>query len=70
MEISGSFPDYLSLLLGKPRIRLNNLKTLLRFPCLCLNPIIDSIILTLMKIRKTANSHLSLHGASRLHTVK
>ena len=42
-EISGSFPDYLSLMLGKPRIRLNNLKTSLRFPCLGLNPIIDSI---------------------------
>ena len=30
-------------MLGKPRIRLNNLKTSLRFPCLGLNPIIDSI---------------------------
>ena len=29
--------------LGKPRIRLTNLKTSLRFPCLGLNPIIDSI---------------------------
>ena len=28
---------------GKPRIRLNNLKTSLRFPCLGLNPIRDSI---------------------------
>ena len=46
-EISGSFPDYLSLMLGKPRIRLNNLKTSLRFPCLGLNPIIDSINLCL-----------------------
>ena len=35
--------DYLSLMLGKPHIRLNNLKTSLRFPCLGLNPIIDSI---------------------------
>ena len=42
-EIPGSFSDYLSLMLGKPRIRLNNLKTSLRFPCLGLNPIIDSI---------------------------
>ena len=33
-------------MLGKPRIRLNNLKTSLRFPCLGLNPIIDSIYLT------------------------
>ena len=41
MEIPGSFSDYLSLMLGKPRI--NNLKTSLRFPCLGLNPIIDSI---------------------------
>ena len=41
----GSFSDYLSLMLGKPRIRLNNLKNSLRFPCLGLNPIIDSIIL-------------------------
>ena len=46
-EISGSFQDYLSLMLGKLRIRLNNLKTSLRFPCLGLNPIIDSIILRL-----------------------
>ena len=38
-----SFSDYLSLMLGKPRIRLNNLKTSPRFPCLGLNPIIDSI---------------------------
>ena len=30
-------------MLGKPRIRLNNLKTIPRFPCLGLNPIIDSI---------------------------
>ena len=30
-------------MLGKARIRLNNLKTSLRFPCLGLNPIIDSI---------------------------
>ena len=43
MEISGSFPDNLSLMLGKPRIRLNNLKTSLRFHCLGLIPIIDSI---------------------------
>ena len=45
-EISGSFSDYLSLMLGKPRIRLNNLKSSLRFPCLGLNPIIDSIDLS------------------------
>ena len=32
-------------MLGKPRIGLNNLKTSLRFPCLGLNPIIDSIII-------------------------
>ena len=31
---------------AKPRIRLNNLKTCLRFPCLGLNTIIDSINLT------------------------
>ena len=37
------FLDYLSLVLGKPRIRLNNLKRSLRFPCLGFNPIIDSI---------------------------
>ena len=30
-------------MLGKPRIRLNNLKTIMRFPCLGLNSIIDSI---------------------------
>ena len=43
MEISGLFSDYLSLMLGNPGIKLNNLKTSLRFPCLSLNPIIDSI---------------------------
>ena len=32
-EIPGSFSDYLSLMLGKPRIRLHNLKTSPRFPC-------------------------------------
>ena len=42
----GSFSDYLSLMLGKPCIRLNNLETCLRFPCLGLNPIVDYIILT------------------------
>ena len=30
------------IMLGKPRIRLNNLETSLIFPCLGLNPIIDS----------------------------
>ena len=38
-----SFSDYSSLMLGKARIRINNLTTSLRFPCLGLNPIIDSI---------------------------
>ena len=42
------FSDYLSLMLGKPRIRLNNLKTSLRCPCLGLNSIIDSINLKLV----------------------
>ena len=32
-----------TLMQGLPSIRLNNLKTSLRFPCLGLNPIIDSI---------------------------
>ena len=36
MEISGSFSNYLSRMLGTPRISLNNLKTGLRFPCLSL----------------------------------
>ena len=31
-------------MLGKPRIRLNNLETSLRFPYLCLSPIMDSVI--------------------------
>ena len=43
---SGLFSDYLSLMLGKPRIRQNKLNTSLRFPCLGLNPIIDSINLS------------------------
>ena len=46
-NISGSFPDSFSLMLGKPRLRLNNLKTSLRVPCLGLNPITDSISLQL-----------------------
>ena len=45
-ETPGSFSDYLSLTLGKPRIRLNNLKINLRFLCLGLNFIIDSINLS------------------------
>ena len=45
-EISGLFSDYFNPMLGKSHIRLNNLKTSLRFPCLGLNPIIDSISLT------------------------
>ena len=40
------FSDYLSLMLGKSRITLNNLKTSLRFPCLGLNPIVDCISVT------------------------
>ena len=38
--------NYLSLMLGKPRIRLNNLKNSLRFPCL---HIIDSIIILIYR---------------------
>ena len=34
-----------SLMLGKPRIRQNNLKTSLRFPCLGLNPIMILLIM-------------------------
>ena len=46
MEIPGLFSDYLSLMIGKPRKRLNNLKTSLTIPCLGLNSIIDSINLS------------------------
>ena len=46
MGISRSFSDYLGLMLGKPHIRQNNLKISLKFPCLGLSPIINSIILT------------------------
>ena len=42
-------------MLGKPPIRLNNLKTNLRFPCLGLNPIIDTISLD-----SSANYHFFL----------
>ena len=38
-----SFSDYVSFMLGKPRIRLNNLKNSPRFLYLGLNSIIDSI---------------------------
>ena len=41
--------DYLSLMLGKPRIRITNMKTSLRFPCLGHNPIIESINLGVEK---------------------
>ena len=44
--------DYLSLMHGKPRIRQNNLKTSLRYPCLGLNPIIDSINLHSWHMRR------------------
>ena len=47
-KISGSFSDYLSLMLGKPRLRLDNLKTSLRVPFLGLNSIIDFIILSIL----------------------
>ena len=40
-------------MLGKPRIRLNNLKTSLRLPCLGLNPIIDSVIILLARRIRT-----------------
>ena len=50
-EISGSFSDYLSFMLGKPRIRLNNLKTSLRVPFLGLKSIIDFIILSILDIK-------------------
>ena len=42
MEISGSFSDYSSRPRQSRGLDLNNLKTCLRFPCLGLNPIIDS----------------------------
>ena len=51
--------DYLSLMLGKPRIRLNNLKTSQRFPCLGLNPIIDSIIPDTASATEAFNSQFS-----------
>ena len=38
--------------LGKSHIRLNNLETSLRFPCLGLNPTIDSIILSGSVLKK------------------
>ena len=62
MEISGSFSDYLNLMLGKPRIRLNNLKTSLGFPCLGLNPIIICIspmdeIIELVQLWKKIREH-------------
>ena len=55
------FLDYINLMLGKPRIRLNNLKTNLKFPCLCLNPIIDSISLAhgLRQLTRDINSGVS-----------
>ena len=44
-----------SLMRGKPCIRLNNLKTSLRFPCRGLNPIIDSISLAVDSYRQHKN---------------
>ena len=43
-ETSGSFSDYLSLMLSKPRISLSNPKLRLKFPRLSLNPIIESFV--------------------------
>ena len=40
-EISGPLSDYLTLMLGKPLIRRNTLKTSLRFPSLGLSPVTD-----------------------------
>ena len=53
-------------MLGKPRIRLNNLKTSLRFPCLGLNPIIDSINLIMCLC------HISFHlkSNSTSHSIQ
>ena len=47
-------------MLGKPRIRLNNLKTSLRFPCLGLNPIIDSINLVI-RVPSYLNKFYKIH---------
>ena len=51
-------------MLGKPRIRLNNLKTRIRFPCLGLNPIRDFIIVTCLYIYlfQLSNNPITLEG--------
>ena len=41
---------------GEPRIRLNNLKTSLGFPCLSLNPIKDSINIPIADIYSVINA--------------
>ena len=43
METSGTVTDYLSLRLSKSSIKLNNLKTSLRFPCLDSSQILEFI---------------------------
>ena len=53
-QSSGLFSDYLSLMLGKPRISPNNLKISLRFPYLGLSPIIDSITCIYMQHKAAA----------------
>ena len=61
-EIPGSLSDYFSLMLGKPRITLNNLKTSLRFPCLGLNSIIDSINLPLLSLTQKLTKNIFKHS--------
>ena len=61
MKISGSFSDYLSFMLSKPRMRLNNLKTSLEFPCLGLSPIIDFFCLTIYQTNAITLIKLKRH---------
>lgn len=52
----GLFSDCLSLMLGNPPVRLNYLKTSPRFLFLGLNPVIDSISLTVCNLPSLACS--------------
>ena len=59
-------------MVGEPRIRLNNLKTCLRFPCLSLKPIIDSnnlgIVLVYPSTYHAERAHYHTKFADRFFT--
>ena len=60
-----SFLKVSEIFLSQPRIRLNNLNTSLRFPCLGLNPIIDYISLLEEKTIETNRIYDGIEAETR-----